>query len=127
MIDLDDLRTCRFCHQQDSGLIKYDVRHYAHTRCLRDAKGVEFLLALPTPQLARVAPLKLPRCEQARVFAAYCHRIGARSDDGATEALDPPCPDCGGSGVEDRDVDGVAGERACRGCSDGDRSTGRAS
>jgi hypothetical protein len=51
---LDLFRSCRFCHKHDKGLIKYDVRHYAHTRCLVSAKGEAFILRLPIGTLGRV-------------------------------------------------------------------------
>jgi hypothetical protein len=30
----DDVRTCRYCHKREHGLIHYSVRSYAHGRCL---------------------------------------------------------------------------------------------
>ena len=35
-----EFRTCQFCHKDGSiaDLVKYGVRHYAHGRCLLDAK-----------------------------------------------------------------------------------------
>jgi hypothetical protein len=39
------MNTCRFCKEQtdDSHLVKYGVRHYAHAKCGLEAKGVAFL------------------------------------------------------------------------------------
>jgi hypothetical protein len=44
-----DLRTCAFCLSlvNDDFLVKYSTRRYAHATCLRDRKGMNFILALP--------------------------------------------------------------------------------
>jgi hypothetical protein len=33
------MSTCRFCKEYGDNLLKYEVRHYAHAKCLLDAKG----------------------------------------------------------------------------------------
>jgi hypothetical protein len=33
------MSTCRFCKEDSGTLLKYEVRHYAHAKCLLDAKG----------------------------------------------------------------------------------------
>lgn len=34
---MSDWNTCRFCKKSEAGLLKYNVRHYAHPRCYIDA------------------------------------------------------------------------------------------
>lgn len=47
--------TCRFCHEEMRGAraIKYGARHYAHSECLLEAKGADFIAALPSAQILR--------------------------------------------------------------------------
>lgn len=56
-----EYRHCRFCHRDDDArvLLKYGVRQYAHTRCFRDARGFDALLALPRGVLQTVTPMTL--------------------------------------------------------------------
>jgi hypothetical protein len=66
---------CRFC--RDAGftaeaakghLIKYSVRHYAHTKCLIDAKGEEFILQLPPGVLGTASVFFFSRPAQKRLL-----------------------------------------------------------
>lgn len=44
-------RTCTLCREQDTDLIKYGVRHYAHAACLLKAKGAAAFDLLADHQL----------------------------------------------------------------------------
>jgi hypothetical protein len=54
-----DWRTCRFCHKGGNRLVKYEVRHYAHTECLVNARGEEFLLTLAPGAISNVEAFKI--------------------------------------------------------------------
>lgn len=48
--------TCRFCHAEMriERAIKYGARHYAHSQCLLEAKGADFIAALPSAQILKM-------------------------------------------------------------------------
>lgn len=52
-MNLDDIRTCRFCKEQDENLIKYNTRHYAHAACGLKVQGAAFLDNLSDWQCTR--------------------------------------------------------------------------
>lgn len=49
-----EIRVCRFCRGSETRLLKYDVRHYAHTDCFLREKGFKRLMELPVGALANV-------------------------------------------------------------------------
>lgn len=62
-------RTCRFCSERGTDFVHYSVRSYAHTKCLVDAKGEDFVLALPVGVLVEVRPLTVSVSFAKRVMA----------------------------------------------------------
>lgn len=49
-----EFRLCRFCTGASACLVRYGTRHYAHTKCLIEAKGEAFILALPLGYLGDI-------------------------------------------------------------------------
>lgn len=73
---MKEKRSCRLCHKQDERLLKYEVRHYAHTDCYLTAYGFEALLELPVGSLMRV--------RVGALTAAQLDQVTAKVDASAT-------------------------------------------
>lgn len=67
--DLRQSRTCRFCGETEARLVHYGTRAYAHTACLVEAKGEDFVLGLPIGYLSNVSPMLLSEAGRKRLFA----------------------------------------------------------
>lgn len=67
----DAVRSCRICHRHDTKLLKYDVRHYAHTDCYLKRHGFDGLLALPVGALSQVRIGALTKEQLRKVMARF--------------------------------------------------------
>lgn len=73
------MNTCRFCKEYGNNLLKYEVRHYAHAKCLLDAKGARAFDYFSRWQLERQWPF-IPVVE-AGLEAAFRARLASLPND----------------------------------------------